>query len=277
MYRNFIESIRALRQFVLALSLTAWIGGAGLAGTERVLYEVDFDGPPHVVGMTPVFDAGPFPRDTPTAGGGHILFPSGSATVVSDFGPLMNRPVKLKALDETPNDPGRLGGVNLEFNLEAFLNPELANIDRYHASVDVIPSQLRTASGLGIFFDAESIHSVQFSPDGNIRIIDATGVNQIVGPYSPESVYHVRMAFDTASSEWSASINGVPVYHGPTDENDMWMFRIAMTTGDTISPAVAYVDNIRITGDVPEPGTICLAGMAMTACVVFATPRRRRG
>jgi PEP-CTERM motif-containing protein len=274
MYCNFFVVVRAVSRFVLALSVVSAVGSACQAGAERVLYDVNFDGPPHAVGAEPVYGYGPFPRKTPTAGG--AFFPTGSADVVPSFGGLTNRPVKLKALDGTPNEPNKLGGINLEFNLEEFLNPELANIDRYHASVDVIPSQLRTASGLGIFFDAESIHSVQFWPDGNIRIIDATGVNQIVGPYNPEQVYHVRMAFDTAASEWSASINGTPVYQGPTDENDMWMFRIAMTTGDTISPAVAYVDNIHITGDVPEPATICLAALAVGGATLVATRRFKR-
>jgi hypothetical protein len=273
MYYNFFMAVRAVPRFVLALSVVSTVGSLCQAGTERVLYDVNFDGPPHVVGAEPVYDFGPFPRDTPTEGG-QIFHPFGSAEVVSAFGPLTNRPAKLTAIDGTPNNPV-LGGANLEFNLDPLYNPQLANIDRFHASVDVMPWQLRTASGLGIFFDAESIHSVQFWPDGNIRIIDATGVNQIVGPYSPDAVYHVRMAFDTAASEWSASINGVPVYHGPTDENEMWMFRIAMTTGDTISPAIAYVDNIHITGDVPEPSTIGLAGLALSSLATFATRRRR--
>jgi hypothetical protein len=53
-------------------------------------------------------------------------------------------------------------------------------------------------------------------------------------------------------------------------------FRIAMTTGDTVSPAVAYVDNIRVTADVPEPGTIFLAGMALSGAYLVATRRHRR-
>ena len=76
-------------------------------------------------------------------------------------------------------------------------------------------------------------------------------------------VGHYRETFDRAAVEWSASINGVPIYSGPAHGNDMDRFRIAMTTGDTISPAVAYVDNIRVTGEIPEPATACLAGMAM--------------
>jgi len=262
------------RRFLGAVLVAAVVGGVCQAGTERILYDVNFDGPPHVLGAEPAYGFGAFPRKTPTDGG-QIFFPSGSADVGSSFGALTNRPVKLKALDGTPGNPV-LGGVDLKFDLDELYNPQLKRIDRYHASVDVIPSQLRTASGLGIFFDAESIHSVQFWPDGNIRIIDATGVNQVVGPYSPESVYHVRMAFDTEASEWSASINGVPVYHGPTDENDMWMFRIAMTTGDTVSPAVAYVDNIYITGDVPEPATIALAALAVGGAALVATGRSRQ-
>ena len=155
-------------------------------------------------------------------------------------------------------------------------DPELATLERYHASVDVYPENIRTATGLGIFFDASSIHSVQFWPDGNIRVIDATGVNQVVGQYFPETIYHVRMAFDRAAVEWSASINGVPVYHGPAHGNDMERFRISMTTGDTLSASTAYVDNILVTADVPEPGTICLAGMALSAGVLVTTRRRKR-
>src|SRR5262245_13681382 len=258
------------RQFALALFAAAGFTSACLAGAEKILYDVDFDGPPHVVGMEPVYGFGSFPRDTPTKGG-QIFQPFGAAEVVSAFGPLTNRPVKLTALDGTPNDPGFLGGANLEFDLDELLNPELESIDRYHASVDVVPNQLRTASGLGIFFDASSIHSVQFWPDGNIRVIDATGVNQVIGPYFPESLYHVRMTFDRAAVEWSASINGVPIYHGPAHDNDMDRFRIAMTTGDTISPAVAFVDNIRVVGEVPEPAAICLVCMSVFGVGLLAT------
>jgi hypothetical protein len=101
-------------------------------------------------------------------------------------------------------------------------------------------------------------------------------VNQVIGPYFPENLYHVRIAFDRAAVEWSASINGVPVYHGPAHGNDMDRFRIAMTTGDTISPAVAYVDNIRVTGDVPEPATTCLAGMSLFGVGLITARRRMR-
>jgi hypothetical protein len=273
MCSTFCVTVRMVSRVLFALFVAATVGSVCQAGTERILYDVDFDGPPHAVGAEPVYGYGPFPRKTPTEGG-QIFHPFGSAEVVSAFGPLTNRPVKLTALDGTPNDPV-LGGANLEFDLDELLHPELAEIDRFHASVDVVPNQLRTASGLGIFFDASSIHSVQFGNDGNIRIIDATGVNQVVGPYFPENVYHVRMAFDRAAAEWSASINGVPVYSGPTDEIDMDRFRIAMTTGDMISPAVAYVDNIHITADVPEPATIGLVGLAVSSLAMFATRRRR--
>ena len=264
------------RPFVLTLFAAVCFTDACFAGTERILYDVDFDGSPHTVGAEPEYGFGAFPRKTPTKGG-QISQPFGSAEVVHAFGPLTNRPVELTALDGTPNDPGFLGGANMEFDLDELLNPELTSIDRYHASVDVVPNQLRTSSGLGIFFDASSIHSVQFSPDGNIRVIDATGLNQVVGPYFPEDFYHVQMTFDRAAVEWSASINGVPIYHGPAHGNDMDRFRIATTTGDTISPAVAFVDNIRVSGEVPEPGTICLTCMSVFGVGVVATRRRRHG
>lgn len=271
MNSNSNRIFRFVRLLIAASFAAIGLANICLAGPSQILYDVDFDGPPHVVGATPAFGFGPFPRNTPTSGG--EIFPTGSATVVASFGPLTNRPVKLKVLDGTPNDPGKLGGTDLQFDLT---DPSLAAIDRFHASVDVVPSQLRTASGLGIFFDAPSIHSVQFWPDGNIRVVDATGINQVVGQYLPESLYHVQLAFDRGAVEWSASINGTPVYHGPADGTDMDRFRIGMTTGDSVTPAVAFVDNVRVTADVPEPGTVCLLAIAMAGVAFLAIHRRRR-
>jgi PEP-CTERM motif-containing protein len=267
--RNLLASVA---QAVLVALTTLTIGkNICHAGPEITLYDVDFNGPPHSIGATPAFGFGAYPRNTPTSGGG--FFPTGSAIVVSGAGQLVNRPVRLTAIDGTPNDPGHLGGVDLHFDLD---DPQLSSVKRFHASVDVLPIQLRTASGLGIFFDASSIHSVQFWPDGNIHLIDATGLNSIVGPYSPESVYHVQMTFDPAAVTWAAAINGTPVYQGPAADNDMDRFRIAMTTGDTLSSAVAFVDNIRVTGDVPEPTTTALVGLALSGASLFATRRRKR-
>jgi hypothetical protein len=263
-------------KFALAIAVVGILSRICSAGPSATLYDVDFNGPPHVIGATPAFGFGAFPRNTPTSGGGYPQFPTGSAIVVSGAGQLVNRPVRLTAIDGTPNDPTHLGGVDLQFDLDELLNPQLASIDRFHASVDVLPIQLRTASGLGIFFDASSIHSVQFWPDGNIHVIDATGVNSIVGPYSPEAVYHVQMTFDRAAVKWSAAINGIPVYQGPAADTDMDRFRIAMTTGDTLTSSVVFVDNIHVSADVPEPGTICLVGMAVSGAVLVATRRRRR-
>jgi len=258
---------------VLALAVMASRGGVCLAGQDFTLYDVDFNGPPHIVGTTPAFGAGPYPRNTPTSGG-QIFSPTGSAKVVAFNGPMTDRPVRLTAIDDTPNDPAHLGGANLQFDLN---DPLLASIDVFHASVDVLPSDLRTASGLGIFFDASTIHSVQFLPDGNIRIVDATGVNLLIGQYFPDTIYTVQMTFDRAAAEWSAAINGIPVYHGPTDEIDMERFRIAMTTGDTLISCSAFVDNIKISAAVPEPGTLGLVGMAVSGTVLSARRRKRQG
>ena len=56
------------RQFTLALLAASSVNGACLAGTERILYDVDFDGPPHVLGMEPAYGFGSFPREAPTEG-----------------------------------------------------------------------------------------------------------------------------------------------------------------------------------------------------------------
>src|SRR4029077_1166407 len=103
------------------------------------------------------------------------------------------------------------------------------------------------------------IHKVEFSPDGMLRVADATGLNQIIGPYEPRTVYTVRMAFDRAAATWSASVNGTPIYSGPVAGTDVEDFRIAMTTGNTDVTSTAAVDNVIITVTVPEPGTLGLA------------------
>jgi hypothetical protein len=273
MNRNLGAMLRIACYAAVTPALVAGSADICLAGPEILLYDVDFNGPPHVIGATPAFGFGSYPRATPTSGGGYAAFSTGTAFVVSGAGTLVNRPTRLTAIDDTPNDPTHLGLVDLLFDLT---DPQISSLDRFHASVDVLPSQLRTSTGLGIFFDASTIHSVQFWPDGNIRIIDATGVNTVVGQYSSETVYHVQMAFDRAHSQWSAAINGVPVYSGPTDETNMDRFRIAMSTGDHFSSSIVFVDNIRVSADVPEPGTICLTGMTVAGGVFFARRRPKR-
>jgi hypothetical protein len=253
------------------LGAVAGVAVECLAGMDTVLYDVNFDGPPHVVGAAPAFGAGPYPRVTPTSGG--QIFPTGSLKIAAFSGPLVNRPVRLTAIDDTPTDPVHLGGVDLHFDLS---DPQLAWHDVFHASVDVLPNDLTASTGLGIFWDAPSIHAVDFAPNGNIEIHDATGVNQVIGPYSPESVYNVRMTFDRMAATWSAAINGVPVYHGPVEDTFLKTFRIATTTGNTNLSSSAWVDNIKLTAVVPEPGTLSLAGLAASAAVLFAKRRRVR-
>ena len=242
--------------------------GVCLAGSDVTLYDVDFNNLPHTVGATPAFGAGPFPRKTPTSGG-QILSPFGDAQVVAAFGPMTERPIRMTALDGTPTNPV-LGGVDLQFDLS---DPLLAGLDVFHAQIDVLPTSISSSTGLGVFFDSTSIHKVEFSNDGNIRVIDATGVNQSFGPYDSQTVYTVRMTYDRAAATWAAAVNGNPLYSGPLAENNLATFRVAMTTGATDITALAYVDNIKITAVVPEPTTIGL--MTMTAIAGSVRARRR--
>jgi PEP-CTERM motif len=271
MNSNRYVKCRALGLFVLALGAALGSGSICWAGPEVTLYDVDFNGPPHVVGLTPAFGAGPFPRNTPTSGG-QIFSPTGAAEVVSNFGLLNDSPVRLTAIDGTPADPGTLGGAYLQFDLN---DPQLAGLNRFIAQVDVFPSGVSTSTGLGIFFDAPAIHKVEFSNDGMLRVLDATGLNQVIGPYEPRVIYTVRMTFDRAAATWAASINGTPIYSGPVDDVDLHDFRIAMTTGNTDVTASAAVDNIIITAAVPEPGTLVLAVLGLVGSWIVVARRPR--
>jgi hypothetical protein len=260
----------------LVISLAAATGADRVcrAGADVELYDVDFNGPPHVVGMTPAFGFGPYPRNTPTSGG-QILSPTGTATVVPAFGLLGTRPVEITALDGTPGDPNILGGADLLFDLS---DPALSPLKRFHAQVDVVFGEISTSAGLGLFFDAPSIHKVEFSPDGKIRVLDPMGLNQIVGTHLVEPVYTVGMTFDKDAHQWSAAINGTPVYSGPVEDIDLKRFRIAMTTGNTTVTSVAVVDNIIIVADavVPEPGALTLGVITLAGLWLFAVRRLRR-
>jgi hypothetical protein len=275
MHNSLCVMLRIACQWVIFLSAVAGAGRVCQAGPDVNLYDVDFNGPPHVVGMTPAFGFGPYPRNTPTSGG-QILAPTGTATVVPAFGLLGTRPVEITALDGTPGE-SILGGANLLFDLS---DPALSPLKRFHAQVDVLLGGISTATGLGIFFDAPSIHKVEFSPDGNIRVLDATGLNQIVGTHMVENLYTVGMTFDKEAATWSAAINGTPVYSGPVDDIDLENFRIAMTTGSTTVTSVAAVDNIIIVADavvVPEPGTLALGAIVTCAGSLLALRRRSSG
>src|SRR5262245_25660967 len=94
--------ICSAREFVVALAALVVVATVANAGPSLNLYDVNFDGPPHVIGATPAFGFGPYPRNTPTSGGGSVLFPTGSAIVISGAGQLVNRPVRLTAIDGTP-------------------------------------------------------------------------------------------------------------------------------------------------------------------------------
>jgi hypothetical protein len=269
MNSNRCVMLRVVGYIVCALAAVAGCGSLSWAGPDVTLYDVNFNGPPHVVGLTPAFGAGPFPRNTPTSGG-QIFAPTGAAEVVSTFGLLTDTPVRLTTIDGTPSDP-ILGGVDLQFDLS---DPQLASLNRFIASVDVFPSGVSTSTGLGIFFDAPAIHKVEFSADGMLRVLDATGLNQVIGPYQPRTVYTVRMTFDKAAAQWGASINGTPIYQGPVDATDLQTFRIAMTTGNTEFTASAAVDNIIITASVPEPGTLVLAVIGLVGGWMIGARRR---
>src|SRR5262245_51773539 len=255
--------LRVTVRVVICFAAALGAGRVCCAGADVIIYDVEFDGPPHVVGLTPTFGAGPYPRHTPTSGG-QILSPTGTATVVPAFGLLGTRPVQLTALDGTPNDP-ILGGTDLIFDLSDF---EFSPLKRFHASVDVVFGDVTTSTGLGVFFDTPGIHKVEFSPDGKIRVRDTMGLDQVVGDHVVETVYHVSMTWDKGTSQWSAAINGNPVYLGPVDDPDLLQFRIAMTTGSTTVTSVGVVDNIRIVADavpVPEPCTLMLTTMIVGA------------
>jgi hypothetical protein len=257
MNSNRYVMFRVVGRVVIALVAVAGSRTQSWAGADVTLYDVNFNGPPHVIGMTPAFGAGPFPRNTPTSGG--EIFPTGSAQVVSTFGLLTDTPVRLTAIDGSPGG-STLGGVNLQFDLS---DPQLASLHRFIAQVDVFPSGVSTSTGLGIFFDAPAIHKVEFSADGMLRVLDATGLDQVIGPYEPRTIYTVRMTFDKSAAQWGASINGTPIYQGPVEATDLQTFRIAMTTGNSEFTASAAVDNILITASVPEPGTFVLAVMGL--------------
>src|SRR5262245_13431022 len=109
MGKEFSAVLRMAWLVLLTFAAITGAGRVGWAGPDVIIYDVDFNGPPHSVGATPAFGAGPYPRNTPTSGG-QILSPTGTATVVPAFGLLGTRPVQLTALDGTPNDPNILGG-----------------------------------------------------------------------------------------------------------------------------------------------------------------------
>ncbi len=247
-----LTSIRAIR---CGKTVPPWFAclfilvAADRLQATTILYSVDFSGPEHVVGESPMLGSGPVPRTGPTFVGrpGGSKF-SGAVTVSNGFGPLTDRPLLLEAVDTVDGDTF-FDGVAMTFRLDdlTLLRPTDWLLV---AGMDVVIDDISGSEGLGLFIDLPSFLGIGFERTGAITV-RLPGDDLVVGEYVPGELTHVDFRFYRAAQTWSVLIDGTQVYAVSAIGSNPRQMRVVLVSSSA-NPARAYVDNIRIVA-VPEP------------------------
>lgn len=234
-----------------------------------VLYDVDFSAPTHALGTTPTVGSGPLPRATPTdisfLGGGAA---DSSATVVSSFGALTDRPVVLEG------DGSQSSIVTILFGLD---DARTHDADSYRLEFDLIIDALPTnADHFTLFIDAPSVNRLQFTAAGELTVFNTALVaTQTIGTYQTGALLSVAIDFDQLQWIWSIAVNGQTLFSGPAGGTGATAIRINLAridpSGSASSVRRVALDGVRITA-VPEPGRLvgfvaALASLALASAL----------
>ena len=266
---------KALRNSCLA---AAWICAAHLAPATRgeLLYDATFSSPIDVVGQPAAIQSTGTPRFSPT----YDRF--GDSRVVSAFGGLLDQPLQL-----VPTSVGPFNYAQLQFDIgsTSFYGFPV-DYRYYHIGMDVFLDH----------FDANDTFSLLFDVPGAVRL-DLSGDGTITQPRpAADPVVLAEVPFGTAlalaadinlpGNQWTISVNSQPIYTGqffysvPANLNppgSLFSFRINLSD-DPSTPHVpdAAIDNIVVTGTIPEPDALMLEAGAVLSLLV-ASRRMRLG
>jgi hypothetical protein len=242
-----------------------WLIGAlvSVAGTAdaQLIYDVDFDGPPHVVGQESATVSGnsPITRPAPT----RISF--GSPTVVTSLGTLGQRPVEF-------NGGETISSGNANYEQMQFALYDIVDAPLYRSAFDLHLDRLDPGTVGGgdqfvVLLDANTVRRLDFSSDG--LSIEPAGLPSILVPFSFGTRYRIDTLVDFRDSSWKVQMNGVTVYDGSIGVNDgdlrSMRFNLSDVNGD--GSGLVGLDNFRLIA-IPEPGTAFLVsiGLGLLAC-----------
>jgi hypothetical protein len=227
------RSIGRMRPIAILIA-AAFLGSvSALAPTAHAqptpLYILDFDSPPHTVGLPPATGAGPAPRTTVSG----VVF--GTPTVVSSLGALADQPLKFDSRD-------------WQYDQIALGLSDLPSSQVYCIESDVVIDD-QGASGpafgrFAIHHDTPRVVNIDFV-NGTIRVSAGR-----IGTYALGQVIRVQSEVDLAADVWNVFLDGRLAYSGRfvIDAPRLDQVRFGTSLG-----AVAAIDNVHIAPNYCEP------------------------
>lgn len=207
-----------------------------------LLYDVDYDTPPHIVGAPPVVGTGPAPRRTPTS----IWF--GDPTVVASLGALTDQPCRF--------GNGTTGYDQLEFITRGGSASGFPiAYDIYHVEMLGLVTNLSgaTSNDFTVLVDIPSAYSVRFRPDGTIYAYPNAGV---IGTYTIGTPFLLEIDVDVVGDTWSISVDGSQLHAAPASADELRAVRVNLA-GQYATDAAA-MDEFKVYGlGGPAPEAVC--------------------
>ena len=176
-----------------------------------VLYNVDFESPPHTPGTPPIFEEGPAPRYTPT----QLRF--GAPLVVETIAPDIEQWLELQ--------PGPHPYEQVTFALASNLGN--GGFDEqyatYHFELTVVIEEVGLdRSALTVIVDGPMAHQINFTPEGNLiaRVLgdpinNVEGYAEEIGQFEIGVPLRLRVELDTDAERWEIFVDGILEFSGP--------------------------------------------------------------
>ena len=181
------------------IGVCAVVAAGGAAGTAHaLLYDLDFENPPHTAGFPPVVGAGPAVR--------HVIseINDGNPLVVSALGAMVDQPCQFDAWD------GEGDQIVLELS-------DLPASDFYTLECDVLVETIEADAAFTILFDAPNVRNIYFDSSGDIIAFVGGVANWDIGNYNLGDIVHLRVDVDLQNDLWTIYVNGALRLHETFD------------------------------------------------------------
>lgn len=240
---------------LLTLGMAAWAGTT--AAETVVLYDNAFDG-----------------QDGPTYS---VLF--GPPEVVS--GPASPFSTASLAFNSTGNgQPFGYDQIIYPFYPGGGLPVPGRGPGRFEVGFDIQTQGLvGSANQFVVLFDSPEVRNLVFTGDGTVVVqnFGTTPVETVISTYVDGSPLRVDMVFDVDGDRWDVRLDGELLYSDLLDAVSPTSLRFshgARSSSPVDLVATTFIDNLRVTAEVPLPGSAALLAPAVLGLGLSAARRR---
>lgn len=220
-----------LRALALASTACALAATQPAVAQETVLYDINFSAPTHTLDATPATGAGVDRVST-------VVF--GSPTVVSEFGPLTDRPLVFRgrsSYDQIRLDIGTVAsGYRVEF--------------------DVATSNLKSSDySFSFLVDPPNYRQLYLhGTDNNLNFHPSPHPVASARPWDEETLVHFTVILDYSDQRWTVWKDGILAFEDSIGETTMSSLRFNLSPaisriGDNLPVAVALDNVVVLAGD----------------------------